>query len=386
MLMSLQNECIFYFLNNNDKDNDKDKDNKKKTIHKIVYLDFFVRNELTNMNKIKKILDYKNYYYICENSSELKITSLTDDIRHIKSGIKIKSDETVLMKFDDRELIYLKNYLKTFGSSSLTKGSSSLTKGSSSLTKGSSALTKGSSALTKGSSALSSFTIYIFTIIDFYKRLLKSISLLVEQQIVHNHINFDSIVVDKHFAPLISNFSFSIDITNVHNIKQFFIAYDPSYLEWPLEIHLLSYLITNKLTSLSSSNIENVIHDVLKDHTILKTFGDSVVSSYKLESLNYFKKYVNQSYEYILTDCLQYSCTWDNYALSIMFLRILIGIHRSIDKKNKFIILFMKLLVSNIHLNPLKRCSIGSTTIQFNHLLDSLEPKDYKEVIDGLND
>jgi hypothetical protein len=69
-----------------------------------------------------------------------------------------------------------------------------------------------------------------------------------------------------------------------------------------------------------------------------------------------------------------------------MFLRILIGIHRSIDKKNKFIILFMKLLVSNIHLNPLKRCSVGSTTTQFNNLLDSLEPKDYKEIIDGLND
>jgi hypothetical protein len=343
ILMSLQDECIFYFLN----DNDKDK--KKKTIHKIVALDFFVRNELTNVNKIKKILDYKQYYYICENSSELKITSLTDDIRHIKSGIKIKSDETVLMKFDDRELIYLKNYLKTFGSS-----------------------------------ALSSFQIYIFTIIDFYQRLLKSISLLVEQQIIHNHINFDSIVVDKHFIPLLSNFTFSIDTTNVHNMKHFFVEYDPSYLEWPLEFHLLSYLITNKLNSLSSSNIENVIHDVLKDHNILKIFGDSVVSSYKVESLNYFKRYVNQSYEYILTDCLQYSCTWDNYALSIMFLRILIGIHRSIDKKNKFIILFMKLLVNNIHLNPLKRFSIVSTTTQFNHLLDSLEPKDYKEVIDGL--
>ena len=377
--MSLQGECIFYFFNDKDNDKDKDKDKKKKTTHKIVTLDFCVRNELTNIIKIKKILDYKNYYYICENSSELKISSLTDDIRHIKSSIKIKSDETVLMKFEDRGLIYLKNYLKTFGGSALTKGSSALTKGGS-------ALTKGSSALTKGSPALSSFTKYIFTIIDFYQHLLKSISLLVEQQIVHNHINFDSIVVDKYFVPLLSNFTFSIDTSNVPNIKHFFIAYDPSFLEWPLEIHLLSYLLTNNLNSLSSSNIENIIHDVLKDHHILKTFGDSVVSSYRVEALNYFKKYVNKSYECILADCLQYSCTWDNYALSIMFLRILIGIHRSIDKKNKFIILFMKLLVSNIHLNPLKRCSIGSTTTQFNHLLDSLEPKDYKEIIDGLND
>ena len=44
----------------------------------------------------------------------------------------------------------------------------------------------------------------------------------------------------------------------------------------------------------------------------------------------------------------------------------------------------MKLLVNNIHLTPLKRFSIGSTTLQFNNLLDILEPKDYKEVIDGL--
>jgi hypothetical protein len=81
---------------------------------------------------------------------------------------------------------------------------------------------------------------------------------------------------------------------------------------------------------------------------------------------------------------LQYNNTWDNYALSIMFLRILIGLHRTIGIKNKFIIFFMKLLVSNIHLNPLKRVSIDSTTNKFNNLLDSLEPKDYKEVIKEL--
>ena len=341
-LMNSQSECIFYLLN------DKEyKIKKKKDIHKIAIFDFFVRNELTNINKIKKILDYKKYYYVCENSSELKITNLEDDIRDIKSVKEIKSDETVLMKFEDLELIYLKDYLK----------------------------------------ALSSSTIYIYNLIDFYKSLLKSIRLLVEQQIVHNHINFDSIVVDKHFIPLISNFSFSIDITHKNidqYIKHFFVAYEPSYLEWPLEFHIISYLLTNKLNSLSSYNIEKVIQDVVEHHNILKTFGDSIVSSYKLESLEYFKKYVNRSYEYILTDMLQYNNTWDNYALSIMFLRILIGLHRTIGIKNKFIIFFMKLLVSNIHLNPLKRLSIDSTTNKFNNLLDSLEPKDYKEVINEL--
>lgn len=338
-LMRNQSDVIFYFLN------DKEKTIKKrKIIYKIVKNDFIMMNELTNINNIKKIIDYKNNYYVCEDSSELKIANLEDDMVDIKYIKEIKSDETLLISFEERELIYLKTYLK----------------------------------------GLSSSTKYIFVLIDFYKHLLKSIGLLVEQDIIHNNINFDSIMVDKNCIPIISNFSFSIDISRP-NIDQyivnFFIEYDPSYLEWPLEFHILSYLLTNKLNSLSSYNIENIIHDVIKHNTILKTFGDSVVSSYKFDALEYFKKYENRSYDYILTDILKFSNTWDNYALSIMFLRILIGIHRTIDRKNKFIILFMKLLVSNIHLNPLKRLSIDSTTKQFNNLLDSLEPNDYKEVI-----
>jgi VanZ family protein len=63
---------------------------------------------------------------------------------------------------------------------------------------------------------------------------------------------------------------------------------------------------------------------------------------------------------------------------------MLIGIHRTIEIKNKFIILFMKLLVYNIHCNPSKRMTIDLTIIKFDSLLDSLEPKDYKNVINGL--
>ena len=81
---------------------------------------------------------------------------------------------------------------------------------------------------------------------------------------------------------------------------------------------------------------------------------------------------------------LQYAHTWDNYSLSILYLRILIGLHKSIGIKNKFIILFMKLLVQNIHLNPLKRLSIDMTINKFDSILDSLEPKDYKEIINNL--
>jgi hypothetical protein len=332
--------CVFYFFN------EHEVKNKKQKIHKIVQNDFFIQNELTNHTKLLKTQNIKQHFYLCENTSHLQITHIADDDTKIKHKYS-KNDDTILLEFHDRKLIYFKNYLK----------------------------------------ALSSSTKYLLTIINSYKHLLNSIHLLVTNNIFYNHIHFDSIFVDKSDRILLSNFSFSIDYSHTdiqQYIKHFIIAYDPYYLEWPIEFHILSYLLTNKLNSLSSYNIESIITEYINHNNILNTFGSAVVSSYKDESLKYFKKYVNQTYDYILTDMLQYAHTWDNHALSILYLRILIGIHRSIGIKNKFIILFMKLLVSNIHLNPCKRFSIGMTIEKFNILLDSLEPKDYKEIINNL--
>lgn len=333
---------VFYFFN------EFEQKNKKQKIHKFVQINFFIQNELTNQQKLFQIKDKNKYFYLCENTSQLQITHINDNDTKIKQKDKnYKTDDTFLLEFEDRKLIYFKNYLK----------------------------------------ALSSSTKYILTIINSYKCLLNSISLLVSYNIFHNYINFDSIVVDKNEHILLSNFSFSIDYlrTDIQQyIKHFIIAYDPSYLEWPIEFHILSYLLTNKLNSLSSYNIESIITEYIHHNNILNTFGSSVVSLYKEESLKYFKKYVNQTYDYILTDMLQYAHTWDNYALSMLYLRILIGIHKSIKIQNKFIILFMKLLVCNIHLNPFKRLSVEMTINNFDCLLDSLEPKDYKNIINNL--
>ena len=332
--------CVFYFFN------EYEVKVKKQKIHKIIHNDFFIQNELTNQKKILKIHDINKYFFLCENTSELKITQIDEHDTTINKSYTTY-DDTILLVYEKRQLTVFKNYLK----------------------------------------ALNPPKKYILTIINTYKHLLNSLHLLVTNNIFHNHINFDSIVVDNSDYPLLSNFSFSIDYSRKdieRYIKHFIIAYEPSYIEWPIELHILSYILTNKLNSLSSYNIETIINEYINHNNILNTFGPSVVSSYKEEANQYFKKYVNQSYEYILSDILQHAHTWDNYALSILFLRILIGIHRTIGIKNKFIILFMKLLVCNIHLNPCKRLSISQTIQQFNSLLDSLDPKDYKDVINSL--
>ena len=340
--MLIKESCVFFSFKENTLTN------KPKTICKLKRLDFFARNELNNSKTVSEIPNYKQYFYICENSGELKLTELTNDSWYLtdKRGSEINS---VLIKFEDRgKLIYLKNYLK----------------------------------------ALSSPKTYIYYLIQFYTQLLKTLDLLVEKQIVHNYLKFGSMMVDPASNLLLCDFTYSLNIrsmgSNVEYIKSFFVEYDPGYLEWPLELHLLCYLLTNKLSSLSLLNIETVLNDVITKNTILRIFGDTFVSSYKAEALEYFQKYVNIPLNEMIADIFEQYKSWDNYALSILYLRILIGIHRNIKIQNKFIILFMKLLVSNIHLNPLKRHSISETTNKWHQLLDTLEPQDYNSLLQRL--
>jgi hypothetical protein len=327
---------VYYFFNEFERKMKNDK------IHKVVSNDFYINNELTNKKKINKY----NNFYLCENYSYLELTELDEDEEEIKKR-RIQKDNTILLVFEAKEIIYLKKHLK----------------------------------------ALSSPTKYILSLIHIYKKMLYNLQILLENNIIHNHITFETIIVDKNDNIFLTNFLFSIDIKHENfqsYIKHFFIEYDPSYIEWPLEFHILSYFLNKKCVSLSNFNIETIINDFLTHNEILKTFGEEIVSSYKKEALNYFKKYVNQSYEFILNDICQYSYTWDNYALSILYLRILIGLHRSVKIKNKFIILFMKLLVSNIHLNPIKRFNVDISLQKFDSLLNILTPKDYKDLITAI--
>jgi hypothetical protein len=333
-------DCVYFFL----PDNDNNKSVKRRTIiYKRAKNDFYLKNELTNVQSIHSIPNFREHFYVSENSSEILLANRNEST----TDLLTKEGASVLLKFEDRELIYLKSYLK----------------------------------------ALSSPRIYIFSIIESYKSYLKSIQLLVDRQLVHNYLNVhSSLTVSKNEVPLITDFGFSLNIseaTNVDYLRHFFIEYDPSYLEWPPEFHILSYLLTNK-SGLSLTNVETILTEYLKKHSILKVFGQDLVSSFKEEGLKYFQKYVNQSLTYVISDILQHFGTWDNYGLSISFLRILISVHRSIKIQNKFIIGFMKLLVQNISLDPFKRLSIEETTNKFNSLLDGLESADYKQLLQSL--
>ena len=327
----------FFYPENNTKIPNK---KANKLVHHIVHHNLFVQNEIDNSEKIKQNdYDYELRFYLLNTSETLKIAEV-DDI----SQFDISNDKNVLLTFENVKLIYLDLYLKS----------------------------------------LSSSRKYIFQIIEFYRYLLQTISWLDSIHMVYNNISFNTIVVDPLENPLLTNFMFSIDLnaTGVSEYMKLVVCKDKT--NYPLEFYILKYQLTNKIDSLSIYNIENVIKQFIDDHDILNTFGQKIVNEYKESASKYFSRYNNKSYEQNVSDILQFSSTWDNYALSYMYLKILIGLHRVIKVNNKFIIYFMKLLVNNIHMDPSKRPSIKQTSERFELMIDEVNMKEFTDLIELL--
>ena len=311
-----------YFFHDLDSNKDFITNLKKELAHHVVSSNIFSMNEIAIANKIRQ-LNSQNLY-IFDKAERLKIGEIGP--YHLDANIVRSNAHKILLTFVKRDLVYFDAYL----------------------------------------SALSSSKIYIFQLIEGYRSLLTSVNLLVSNQIIHNGLNFDTIVFCKR--PILTNFSFSIDIQNTaFNWSPYFLQRTLDRF-CPVEFYLLQYQLTNNQV-LSVYNIETIIKQFVKDHRLDIT--DINVS--------YFAKYANKSFLMNLEEALKYWKTWDNYALSVAYLDILKNTF--LKKDNKFISYFMKLLVDNICLDPSKRNQTNKSLDLFEDMLQSLDLKDFRELI-----
>ena len=69
---------------------------------------------------------------------------------------------------------------------------------------------------------------------------------------------------------------------------------------------------------------------------------------------------------------MKYWYTWDNYALSLLYIKLLYYLIRNETGKvikNEFVRFFIELCLNNIHPNPKKRLSVQDTIKSFNVFL-----------------
>lgn len=147
-----------------------------------------------------------------------------------------------------------------------------------------------------------------------YRSLLTSIELLIKHKIVHFDLNSRNIMISDNVYLL--DFGLSISMKSIYKqLSTVFYTYHISYYMWPLEVHILCYLL-NKGPITKSAIIE-ICNDFVNHHIILQKSSPGFAIEYLDNSILYYSKLLSLSKKEIIHLCIQSWKTWDNYAAII---------------------------------------------------------------------
>ena len=239
-------------------------------------------------------------------------------------------------------------------------------------------------------------------IIESYEFLLDAIDILIKKNIIHFDLKGNNILFNKSSdTPQIIDFGLSIPIKDINskNIKKYFYIYSPDYYIWPLEVHVICFLLHRRRENDKSSDTSNDNYTLTKEDAYeiaekfvagnkgLQIFSDDFKILYLNACKKELDKYIGINTEKNINDLQKFYKSWDNYALSIIYLRIYhylfpVGFHR-----NSMIINFSQLLLLNINPNPLKRLNIKNTKKNFNNLfhLSDIDVNTYSQIIENMD-
>lgn len=217
----------------------------------------------------------------------------------------------------------------------------------------------------------------INNLISSYNHLLVSLIKMTQKNILHFDLKGTNILFDNDTKlPLIIDFGLSnfIELENLTNEKmqEIFYVFGPDYYVWSLEIHYLSFLINENKEPTDDDLIDIANNVVDSNKALIRNFSPSFLKNYKkkcYKQLLYYESFKSfkEKKDYIM----KFWKTFDNYSLSIMYLKFLSYIYDSNYEENKFTIYFTKLLLKNIDPNPENRLSITKTIQEFNGFLQS---------------
>ena len=210
----------------------------------------------------------------------------------------------------------------------------------------------------------------ILNMVETFQYLLNSIQYLIDIDIVHFDLKSPNILYSKNANnPLIIDYGISINMKTLtdDNLGSVFYMYVPEYYLWPIEVHVICYLLKFN-QPLTATDINNIITSAVNNNKALEIFSPDFKNNFIELGKNYFNSFVKKSPNEVVQTLLKNYKTWDNYALSILYLKMLHYMFYEGFHRNKLIILFSQLLLLNISPLPEQRYSVEETKIKFKDL------------------
>jgi len=336
------------------------KGNYKKYVTKLEVVDNSLKSELEISKIIRQIKNYKNFFVPILKKCPIKISSLDkDDIQADKCDVLEKNTGR------DFVLIYMR-YIK-----------------------GKDLFTFINDIISTNNSIIDSDNLSK-KLLFYYKYLLQGLELFLTKELVHMDLKNDNVMIEntktKYGRPLIIDYGLSINMKDVkdilnnksendfnilHKLKNIFIAYAPEVNYWPFEIQIITYILYKNTLGvekfLNKENISLVINDIMRENKIYKSFNSKYIDLFKNQAQGFMNRFIGYTNIDVIKELIVYYKTWDNFALSIMFLRILDNIeyklNNNLDNVKKFKSI-ERTLIKNINMDPQLRLSISDTSAE----------------------
>ena len=235
--------------------------------------------------------------------------------------------------------------------------------------------------------------------------LLEGVSKLLDTGIVHFDLKGDNIIFDcKTEKPLIIDFGISIPIERPRfhkNVSKYFYIYAPEYYIWPLEVHIACFALHNSSNvdfPIGKSDAYMVAKDFVSNNKVIQELPEKKREKYMSECLEVAYTYVGLAASRLIEKVKSSYKTWDNYAVSILFLKlirhILTDTHNSakepensysslkLTSKTRMLSRLETMFMVNIEADPSKRKSLKDTRNQLLQILILLEGQPNGSVID----
>jgi hypothetical protein len=129
-------------------------------------------------------------------------------------------------------------------------------------------------------------------------------------------------------------------LQNNYYWKQHFYVHAPEYYLWPLEVHIITFLVNehhndhaDAHADLTEDDLAVIIYQYIVNNRALQNTSHAFKMKYMELCQETFKPYITRPREYVINTLFtKYWNTWDTYANNIMFLKLFYGLTMNTKK------------------------------------------------------
>ena len=155
-----------------------------------------------------------------------------------------------------------------------------------------------------------------------FNTLTYAIELLIEHKLVHFDIKLDNIIFTP--KPYLIDFGISLDMSDV-DLASYFFVYDPHQYIWPIEVHLLCYMIDQNWSEASLKKVcEKVCNSPIKP---------LLQDDYKVKCIQHYSYVWKLPRKEVIAKLMEGWRTWDMYALTLLLSQPHANLHYDATKR-----------------------------------------------------